>query len=74
MTVSLDCLYLGFRGGLYIVCLKLGFISAGMKEHQVFVNLSFMLMFQFVNDRDSSDHVKCLPVIHLEETKLNKLN
>lgn len=45
-----------------------------MKEHQVFVSLSFMLMFQFVKDRDSSDHVKCLSVIHLEETKLNTQN
>lgn len=49
--------------GLHIPDLKLGFISAGMKEHQGFVGLSFGLMFQFIKDMDKSDHVKCLSPI-----------
>lgn len=34
-----------------------------MKEHQVFVGVSFVLVFLFIKDMDSSDHVKCLSPI-----------
>lgn len=54
---------------MHILGLKLGFIPADMKEHQVFVSLSFLLMFQFVKDRDSRDHVKCLSITRLETDK-----
>lgn len=43
--VFLSCLYACSVGRLHILGLKLGFVSGGTKEHQIFMNLLFMPRF-----------------------------